>query len=138
MGAFSDDNAQTPNPGPNGTIDVLPGDVNQSGTLSSNDGFAALRLQSQGIGSANYLAFADIDGSGSISSNDGFFVLARQATQLPKGTPTAPPLPHPVQVDLAVAVIAGINDDDDDDKELVKDELDGIVDDFVDDLMKIR
>lgn len=117
-------------------FDVLPGDVNQSGNLSSNDGFAALRLQSQSIGDINYLAAADIDGSGSISSNDGFFALARQSTELPKGTPTVPLLPHAAKVDLAVAIMASL--DDEDDQSLIADDtMDEVVDEFVADLPMI-
>lgn len=113
-------------------FDVLPGDVNQSGTLSSNDGFAALRLQSLDTSSANYFAFADIDGSAEISSNDGFFALARQGTERPKGTPTAPPLPRAAQVDLAIAVLANSERDD----ELT---IDGKpLDDLLDDLIRGR
>ena len=84
-------------------FDVLPGDINQSGAISSNDGFSALRLQSQEVGDPFYLAFADIDGSGRISSNDGFFALARQNTELPKGTPTVPVLPAPARVNSIFA-----------------------------------
>ena len=112
-------------------FDVLPGDVNQSGELRSNDGFAALQRQFQDLGATNYLAFADIDGDGEIRANDGFFALQRQFTELPKGIPTAPPLPHPVQVDLAIALLAGVDDDDDEEGET--EDLNTIIDKFLPD-----
>lgn len=68
-------------------FDVLPGDTDQSGEVRSNDGFAALRLQFQDIGSTHFLPFADIDGDGNIRSNDGFFSLRRQFIDLPQPEP---------------------------------------------------
>lgn len=111
-------------------FDVLPGDVDQSGMIGSNDGFTALRLQSTGVGASNYLAFADIDGSGSISSNDGFFALARQSTDRPKGTPTVPTLPRAAQVDLAIALLA--EPEYDEQQHTVRIEIPKLVDDVFD------
>ena len=109
-------------------FDVLPGDVNQSGDIRSNDGFTALKLQFQDIGEMFYLPFADIDGSGTIRSNDGFFALARQFTEETKGTPIVPPIPHAARVAAATAVFSK------GDEELDAGNIDDIVDEFVDEI----
>ena len=116
-------------------FDVLPGDVDSSGTISSNDGLTSLRLQSQTVGAAFYLAFADIDGNGIISSNDGFFSMRRQGSQRPKGTPTLPTLPLTVRIEPVAAAIAAIEEDD---REIgTDDELDSIVEEFAGDLPQL-
>ena len=116
-------------------FDVLPGDVDSSGTISSNDGLTSLRLQSQTVGAAFYLAFADIDGNGIISSNDGFFSMQRQGSQRTKGTPTLPTLPLTVSVEPVAAAIAAIEEDD---REVgTDDELDSIVEEFAGDLPQL-
>lgn len=108
-------------------FDVLPGDVDQMGTIRSNDGFAALQRQFKDIGHPDYLPLADINGDGEIRSNDGFFALSRQFTELPKGTPTAPPLPHPAIVDLAIAMTEF---HDEDDLNVAGIKLEAVIDEF--------
>lgn len=116
-------------------FDVLPGDVDQSGMIGSNDGFAALRLLFKDIGSADYYMFADIDGSGDIRSNDGYFALARQNSELPKGTPTTPVLPAPARATNAVAARFDQHGDQNDPG---SDPLNEIIGQFVEDLPRIR
>ena len=101
-------------------FDVLPGDVNQSGGIRANDGFAALQLQFQDLGTPNYYPFADIDGNGRIRANDGFFALSRQFSEPPKSVPNLPPFPAPVLV--AAAVNAAFADEQA--KELGEDDFD--------------
>ena len=73
-------------------FDVLPGDVDQSGTLRFEDGTNALLRQFNDIGSSRYLALADIDGSGTIRADDGVFSIQREITEKPKGIPKSPNL----------------------------------------------
>ena len=115
-------------------IDVLPGDVNQSGAVSSNDGFAALKRQFLDVASSDYLMTADIDGSGKIQSNDGFFSLQRQFIGLPAGTPNNPAVP-------AVALVAQALDSLHRDRNEVvneDDDFESLIEDIVDDLVVNR
>ena len=115
---------------------VLPGDVNQSGKIRSNDGFASLIRQFNDIGDELYMAFADFNGNGKIQSNDGFFALSRQYTEKAVGTPTVPQLPQSAAA--IAAAIEGIFEDDEVDRfeeAIMNDDLAGeSIDDIIDDV----
>jgi hypothetical protein len=75
-------------------FDVLPGDVNNSGVVLSNDVILVRNKQFQFVGSPTYSFFLDVDGSGTILSNDVVLVRNRQFTSLPSGpAPTGIPSP---------------------------------------------
>ena len=55
--------------------------------------------------------FGDNEQSEALSSYDGFFSLQRQTSELPKGTPSVPPLPVAAKIDLTVAIGPERDDD---------------------------
>jgi hypothetical protein len=69
------------------TINVLPGDIDNSGIVAYYDQYYVNWLNGKSTTSAGYLATHDLDGSGSINSIDTQAVTNRMAQQLPAGTP---------------------------------------------------
>jgi hypothetical protein len=75
-------------------FNVLPGDVNHSGTVLADD-FSAVKKKffasttAPGTGEAAYNVFYDVDGSGSILADDFSEVKKRFFSKLPDGQPTA-------------------------------------------------
>jgi hypothetical protein len=75
-------------------LNVLPGDVDRSGTVLAND-FSQVKQKffssttNPGTGPAAYTIFHDVDGSGSILADDFSAVKARFFNTLPAGQPTA-------------------------------------------------
>ena len=59
-------------------LDVLPGDVNDDGLVTSLDQL----LVSRGLSGA-YITFYDVDGNGSLTSNDVSLIKTRIGTKLP-------------------------------------------------------
>ena len=59
-------------------LDVLPGDANDDGLVSSLDQMLVSRQISAG-----YIVFYDIDGTGTLTSNDVTLVKNRIGTKLP-------------------------------------------------------
>jgi hypothetical protein len=66
---------------------VLPGDVDNTGAVTSYDVYFTNVLNGKMTTSAGYVALRDIDGSGIINSTDVQSVTARLAHTLPTGTP---------------------------------------------------
>jgi hypothetical protein len=72
-------------------LNVLPGDVNRSGTIFGNDVTLTRNAQGSTPGDGIYSIFRDVNGSATIFGNDVTLVRNRQGTTLPEGTPV--PLP---------------------------------------------
>jgi len=69
---------------------VLPGDVDNSGSVNAND-FSSLKAntgQVQGIGSFNPIA--DLNGNGTVNADDLFRLASLTGSLLPLGAPVAP------------------------------------------------
>lgn len=81
-------------------LNVLPGDLNQSGQVLSNDTLLAQSAQFKYAGDPGYSALYDVNGSGSILSNDTLLVQSRQFNALPNGQPAGisdhPPSTRPL------------------------------------------
>jgi hypothetical protein len=71
-------------------VNVLPGDVNRNGGITSSDVTSVRDAQGSAPGGAQYTIFKDINGSGSILGNDVTLVRSKQGTALPVAEPTAP------------------------------------------------
>ena len=72
-------------------LNILPGDVDQSGDVRSSDVIKARRKGNTAVGDAEYSPLYDVDGSGEIRSSDVIKVRRLSNTQLPDGEPTLPP-----------------------------------------------
>jgi hypothetical protein len=72
-------------------LNVLPGDVNRSGTIFGNDVTLTRNAQGSTPGDGIYSIFRDVNGSATIFGNDVTLVRNRQGTALPEGAPV--PLP---------------------------------------------
>jgi len=68
-------------------FNVLPGDVNQNGSVFGNDVILTRNAQFKFPGNAGYSIFYDVNGSGSIFGDDVILVRNRQFTFLPSGEP---------------------------------------------------
>jgi hypothetical protein len=68
-------------------FNVLPTDVNNSGSITAFDYFWILQLDGKSTSSSGYLANRDINGSGTINSVDWSEALARLSDSLPTGSP---------------------------------------------------
>lgn len=93
---------------------VLPGDVDQSGTIRVNDSLTTFQRLFKDIGNPDYLPFADINGDGQLRSNDGIFTLQRQFTEISTGAPVVPVVPRPIALNCVAAARAGIETETDD------------------------
>jgi hypothetical protein len=71
-------------------FNVLPGDVDQSGTVTMADLAAARQSVFTAIGSAGFDASSDVDGSGKINVVDMIRVRNRLGTRLPTESPSPP------------------------------------------------
>ncbi|MGD1277517.1 MAG: PA14 domain-containing protein [Tepidisphaeraceae bacterium] len=73
------------------SLNVLPGDENQSGGVNILDTVSVAHLQgSTTLTPATYSIFADVNGSGGINILDTLATNSRQASTLPSGTPAVP------------------------------------------------
>jgi hypothetical protein len=72
-------------------LNVLPGDVNRSGTIFGNDVTLTRNAQGSTPGDGIYSIFRDVNGSATIFGNDVTLVRNRQGTTLPEATPV--PIP---------------------------------------------
>jgi hypothetical protein len=75
-------------------FNVLPGDVNQNGTVNSADLVAARRRVFTAIGNAGFDVNSDVDGSGKINVVDMIRVRNRLGTRLPTESPSPPAEPN--------------------------------------------
>ena len=87
-------------------INVLPGDVDGSGAVLSNDVTAVVNKRLTTAGGLGYIAQADIDASSSVLSNDVTAVVNRRLTSLPAGNPPEAPI-APISSNLAVTGLVG-------------------------------
>jgi len=72
-------------------LNVLPGDVDQSGEVRSSDTIKVRRKSNTAPGDPDYSCYYDVDGSGEIRSSDTIKVRRKSNTELPDGEPTVPP-----------------------------------------------
>jgi hypothetical protein len=68
-------------------FNVLPTDVNNSGSITVFDYFWILQLDGKSTSSSGYIANRDVNGSGTINSADWNEALARLNDSLPTGSP---------------------------------------------------
>ncbi len=87
-------------------INVLPGDVDGSGAVLSNDVTAVVNKRLTTAGGPGYIAQADIDASSSVLSNDVTAVVNRRLTSLPAGNPPEAPI-APLSSNPAVPSLVG-------------------------------
>lgn len=90
-------------------FNVLPGDVNQSGSVLNNDVVSVQNALFKSAGQAGYSAFLDLNGSGSILSNDVVVVQNNQFTSLPSGNPAGVSNDAPTAAAMPHLVIAANN-----------------------------
>jgi hypothetical protein len=82
-------------------FNVLPGDVDGSGQVSSADLRSNLAFQFKGVGQAGYSAAQDLDGNGAINIQDWARIRDRIGGTLPAGNPPtsgSPPASSPAAV----------------------------------------
>ena len=72
-------------------LNVLAGDVDQSGEVRSSDTIKVRRKSNTVPGDADYSVFYDVDGSGEMRSSDTIKVRRLSNTELPGGEPVVPP-----------------------------------------------
>jgi hypothetical protein len=74
------------------SLNVLPGDENQSGGVNVLDTVSVAHLQGSSASTpgTTYSIFADVNGSGGINVLDTLATNSRQASTLPSGTPAVP------------------------------------------------
>jgi len=84
-------------------FDVLPGDINRSGTVAVSD-IGPLRTGlGSSAGDANYSPFADLNGSGTIAVSDIGPLRTNLGQSLPDDDPTSPDAPAPLTVTTPTA-----------------------------------
>jgi len=74
-------------------LNVLVGDINGDGRVSSRDRRALRDAYASATGDANYTVFADLNGDGRVSSRDRRTLRDNYATDLPAPAPSAAPMP---------------------------------------------
>ena len=93
-------------------LNILPGDIDQSGEVRSSDVIKARRKGNTAVGDADYSPLYDVDGSGEIRSSDVIKVRRLSNTQLPDGEPTVPPPAAPgIEAGLIAAALAASQSD---------------------------
>jgi len=89
-------------------LNVLPGDVDQSGVVRSSDTIKVRRKSNTQPGDPDYSVFYDIDGSGVIRSSDTIKVRRKSNTELPLDGPL---LMAALAIDTGLSDADGITND---------------------------
>ena len=71
-------------------INVLPGDANQSGGVTTSDVSQVRNSQGAEVGDGTYSIFRDINGSSGITTSDVSAARTQQGSELPDGEPSLP------------------------------------------------
>jgi len=91
-------------------LNVLPGDVDQSGEVRSSDTIKVRRRSNTAPGDQDYSCFFDVDCSGEIRSSDTIKVRRKSNTELPPGEPVVPPSVPLGQTGESMEAAAAVDD----------------------------